>query len=234
MTLNIYASSSSGNAYRISDGKTSLLLDAGLSIKALREAMGFEISGIDGCLITHEHKDHSEGARDILRLGVDTYTSSGTAKLCGLSGYRVHIVKALKQLNIGTFTVLPFDVEHDAEEPLGFLIYSRETKEKLLYFTDTHYLKYKFSGLTHIMGECNYSMELLKKKRRAGKINDFVAARVMHSHMSLETFIEFLKATDTDKLQAVYLLHLSESNSDEKLFRKEVEKVAGSAKIYIC
>ncbi len=234
MTVNVYASGSSGNAYRISDGKTSLLLDAGLSIKGLREAMGFDLSGLNGCLITHEHQDHCKGAKDILRSGIDIYTSTGTAKQCGLSGYRVILVKALNQFEIGTFVILPFDVEHDAEEPLGFLIYSKETKDKLLYFTDTHYLKYKFAGLTHILGECNYSMELLKRNRRAGKANDFVAARVMHSHMSLESFVEFLKATETDKLQAVYLLHLSDTNSDEELFRKEVEKVAGNAKIYIC
>ncbi len=37
-----------------------------------------------------------------------------------LKGHRFKVIKALKQFNVGNFTILPFDTEHDAAEPLRF------------------------------------------------------------------------------------------------------------------
>lgn len=60
--------------------------------------------------------------------------------------------------------MLPVKTEHDAKEPLGFLIYSRTTREKLLFATDTYYIRYRFPGLTHIMIECNYAIDIMCRK----------------------------------------------------------------------
>ena len=159
MEIRVLASGSSGNTYRISDGETALLLDAGIPLKAIQAGLGFRVRDIMGCFVTHAHKDHSKAAKDLARLGVDIYTSRGTVDACGLTGHRIKVVRALEELVVGTFRVLPFDVQHDAPEPLGFLCTSTATGEKLLYFTDTYYLKYRFQGVTHIMAECNYSEE---------------------------------------------------------------------------
>ena len=58
MEIKVLASGSSGNAYRISDGETALLLDAGIPIRVIKEALNFQVRNLDGCLITHEHGDH--------------------------------------------------------------------------------------------------------------------------------------------------------------------------------
>ena len=70
-------------------------------------------------------------------MGVNIYTSQGTADMANLTGHRICTVRALESFHAGTFEVLPFDVEHDVPEPLGFLIRSTVTGEKVLYFTDT-------------------------------------------------------------------------------------------------
>jgi phosphoribosyl 1,2-cyclic phosphodiesterase len=233
MDIKILASSSAGNAYRISDGRTSLLLDAGIPIKAIQVGCEFKVTQMDGCFVSHSHKDHSKAAKDLARLGVDIYTSQGTIEACGLSGHRIHAVKALQELTIGTFKVLPFDVQHDAPEPLGFLFTSVETGEKLLYFTDTYYIKYKFQGLTHIMAECNYDAETLQRSVDAGYIPIELVPRLVKSHMSLEHFLDLLKANDLSKVRQIYLLHLSNNNSDEKRFKEEVQKLTG-AEVYVC
>lgn len=233
MDIKVLASSSAGNAYRISDGRTSLLLDAGIPIKAIQVGCGFKVTQMDGCFVSHSHKDHSKAARDLAKLGVDIYTSKGTIEACGLSGHRIHAIKALQELTIGTFKVLPFDVQHDAPEPLGFLFTSVETGEKLLYFTDTYYIKYKFQGLTHIMAECNYDAETLQRSVDAGYIPIELVPRLVKSHMSLEHFLDLLKANDLSKVRQIYLLHLSNNNSDEKRFKEEVQKLTG-AEVYIC
>jgi phosphoribosyl 1,2-cyclic phosphodiesterase len=233
MDIKVLASGSSGNAYVVSDGTTTLLLDAGIPMKAIRAGCGYKLYEAAGCLITHAHQDHSKAAKDLIKNGIDIYTSFGTIKECGLSGHRVHTVRALEVFGIGTFRVLPFDVQHDAPDPLGFLCESTETGEKLLYFTDTYYVKYRFSGLTHIMAECNYSQEGVRKSIEAGYIPVELAPRLVKSHMSLEHLTDMLKANDLSRVQQIYLLHLSDNNSDERRFREEVQKQTG-AEVYVC
>lgn len=233
MEIKILASGSTGNAYRISDGKTGLLLDAGIPLKAIQVGCQFRVTQIKGCFVSHAHGDHSKAVKELAKLGVDIYTSQGTIEACGLTGHRIHTVKSLEEITVGTFKVLPFDVQHDVPEPLGFLFTSAETGEKLLYFTDTYYIKYRFQGLTHIMAECNYDKETLQRSVDAGYIPLELVPRLMKSHMSLEHFLDVLKANDLREVRQIYLLHLSNNNSDEKRFKEEVQKLTGT-EVYVC
>lgn len=233
MDITVIASGSSGNAYRISDGDTALLLDAGIPLQRIKQALNFRVRDLAGCLITHAHGDHAKAAGDLAKAGVDVYTSQGTIDACRLTGHRMKPVKALQEVMIGTFAVLPFDVQHDAPEPLGFLLTSRRTGEKLLYFTDTYYLKYRFTGLTHIMGECNYSMDIVEQSVRNGYIPPELVPRLIKSHMSLEHFLDLLKANDLHEVKQIYLLHLSNNNSDAERFREAVQKLTGT-EVYVC
>nr|DAO88672.1 MAG TPA: Metal-dependent hydrolases of the beta-lactamase superfamily I [Caudoviricetes sp.] len=233
MDITVIASGSSGNAYRISDGDTALLLDAGIPLQRIKQALNFRVRDLAGCLITHAHGDHAKAAGDLAKAGVDVYTSQGTIDACRLTGHHMKAMKALQEVMIGTFAVLPFDVQHDAPEPLGFLLTSRRTGEKLLYFTDTYYLKYRFTGLTHIMGECNYSMDIVEQSVRNGYIPPELVPRLVKSHMSLEHFLDLLKANDLHEVKQIYLLHLSNNNSDAERFREAVQKLTGT-EVYVC
>lgn len=233
MNITVIASGSSGNAYRIDDGETSLLLDAGIPLRLMKQALNFRVRDIVGCLITHAHGDHAKAAGDLAKAGVDIYTSKGTLDACRLTGHRMKAVEALKEINIGTFAVLPFDVQHDAPDPLGFLLTSRATGEKLLYFTDTYYIKYRFTGLTHIMGECNYSMDIIEQSVRNGYIPPELVPRLIKSHMSLDHFLDLLRANDLRQVKQIYLLHLSNNNSDAERFKEAVQKLTGT-EVYVC
>lgn len=226
------ASGSSGNAYRVTDGETPLLLDAGIPIRAIQIALDFRLRALGGCFITHCHGDHSKAARDLMRLGVDVYTGRGTVEACGLQGHRIHITTPLEQVQVGSWDVLPFDVQHDAPDSQGFLFTSRATGEKLLYFTDTYFIKYRFSGLTHIMAECNYSKEALQRSVAAGYISASMAPRLFRSHMSLEHLKDMLNANDLSNLQQIFLLHLSNNNSDEQQMKTEIERLTG-VEVYV-
>lgn len=232
MDITIIASGSTGNAYRVSDGRTSVLIEAGVQIKKIQAVVGYTLRDISACLVSHEHNDHIRSVPDLAKFGIDIFASSGTLECKKLSGHRYHAVSALKTFDVGSLTVMPFGVQHDAVEPLGFLIKSVLTGEKLLYFTDTYYLKYSFSGLNYIMGECNYEREIVFKNIENGVIDHSRATRLMKSHMSLEHFLEFLKATDLSGLRQIYLLHLSNDNSDAELFKREIQKATG-AEVYI-
>ncbi|WP_019420154.1 MBL fold metallo-hydrolase [Paenibacillus sp. OSY-SE] len=219
-------SSSAGNAYRVTDGQTALLLEAGLRYKDIQRALEFRMSDIDACLITHDHGDHSKSAKDVMKAGINIYTGQGTADALGLLGHRLRPVVARQQFTIGTWTILPFEVEHDAAEPLGFLL-ANQAGDKLLFATDTYYVRYRFSGLTHIMVECNYSMSILRENIAAGRVPAAMKNRLLRSHFSLENVLDFLRANDLQRVQEIWLLHLSDNNSDEELFKREVQALTG-------
>lgn len=233
MNIKIIASGSSGNAYTVSDGKTTFLIECGLPFKTLQKKSGFALSGIDACLISHAHADHAKSVCDVMNRGIDVYTSQGTIKALGISGHRLKPIASMEKFAAGTFEIMPFDVEHDAPESLGFLICSQETGEKLLYFTDTSYLKYTFPGLTHIMAEANYSIELLNKNAESDPQTAALKNRIIQNHMSIGTLCELLKANDLSKLQQIYLIHMSAGNADPEEFKQRIQQLTG-AEVYTC
>lgn len=220
------ASGSSGNCYHITDGSTPLLLECGIPFREIQKGVGFRTSEIAACLISHEHKDHCKSIKDVVKAGIDCYMSSGTADAINLQHHRIKRVKAKERIKIGTWDILPFDVQHDVSEPYGFLLMNKNGK-KVLFATDTYYIRYKFTGLTHIMVECNYSMKILNENIASGRVPKLMKKRLMRSHFSLENVKDFLKANDLSKVEEIWLLHLSDNNSDEDLFKREIQALTG-------
>lgn len=231
MEIQVIASGSSGNCYRIRDGTTSLLLECGIQIQRIQQALSFHLTDIDGCLISHEHGDHSKAAHDVLKAGIDIYTSKGTAIALGLTGHHMKLVQEKEAFSIGMFTILPFDTEHDAAEPLGFLI-ADQSGDKLLFATDTYYIKYKFQRLTYIMIECNYSVDILNDNIEAGQVPGVLKNRLLKSHFSLEHVKDFLRANDLSIVKGIWLIHLSNNNSNAEQFKREIMELTGKP-VYI-
>lgn len=223
MKLKTIASGSKGNCYLLETDKGSLLIEAGIPIKQIKRALNYNFSNIIGCLISHEHMDHAKSIKDIAKLGIDVYASRGTFEALNCVGHRFIPMVPKQTKVIGEFEVLPFQTEHDAIEPLGFLIRYRD--KKLLFATDTCYLRYKFLGLTHLAIECNYVRSIMEDMLNQGLIDIKRATRTMKSHMSLENLVEFLKANDLSKVQELYLLHLSDDNSNIDIIKNEIRKV---------
>lgn len=226
MEIKVLASGSSGNCYHISNDRNSILIECGLPWKQIQQGVNFRTSQLAGCLVTHEHQDHCKAVRDVMKAGIDCYMSQGTAEALKLSGHRLHIVEPLKQFKVGAWAVLPMDAQHDAKNPLGFLL-ADKAGNKILFATDTYYLKYKFSGLTHILVECNYALDILQENVAARLVPVAVKNRVLRSHFSLEHVKDFLKANDLSKVREIWLLHLSDSNSDAARFKRGVQELTG-------
>lgn len=215
----------------VTDGSTKILLECGIKFKEIQRGLNFETSDIAACLITHEHKDHCKGINEVLKAGIDCYMSAGTASEINVQHHRIHNIKAKQKLTIGTWSVMPFEANHDVLEPLNFLLVN-QVGEKLLFATDTFYIKYKFKGLTHIMIEANYSLKILEEKIAAGSLPEVMKTRLMRSHFSLENVKDFLKANDLSKVEEIWLLHLSDTNSDAEQFKREIAEQTGKM-IYV-
>ena len=227
MDIKILASGSSGNAYRISDGKTILLLDAGIPFRAIQVGCDFRTGSISGCLVTHRHDDHAKAIPKMLQRGMHVYSNDAVAAL--YPGVRA--MKPLLEYGIGTFSVLPFEVEHDVS-CFGYQVESLATGEKLVYITDSAYVKYTFTGLTHLMVEANYAQEIIVDNAKNERIPVYLAERVIKTHMSIETLLGLLRANDMSAVRQIYLLHLSDGNSDAESFRHQVQQETG-AEVYI-
>lgn len=221
-----FASSSYGNFIVIDNMESRLLLDCGIPWKRALAYLGHRLDNVAGCLLTHGHGDHSRGIKDAAKAGVDIYLSHGEAETMGLFSHRFHrLFPRVNTIIGGGWKILGFPVVHDSAEPFGFVVSSGA--DRLLYLTDTAYSEYMVPGVTHLIIECNHSRAILKAKHERGEIDPAHMRRVMESHMSLERVKDMIKANGWCRLQEIHLTHLSRENSDEALFKKEIQAITG-------
>ena len=216
MFLKVLGSSSKGNCYIISDSDEVLILECGIRMEIVKQALDFDLSKVVGCLLTHEHKDHSGAIKDFVRSGITLYSSAKTFASLGFQSHHFQAVVHNVSFTIGNFTILPIKVMHDAAEPFGYYI-SHPAMGNLLFLTDTFYSEYVFPGLHHILIECNYSVDIVNKNL-AGSASVSLRDRVLFSHMELSTTLQMLRSNDLKNVRNIMLIHLSDKNSDSALF----------------
>lgn len=227
MELKIISTGSIGNAYILSNGDEALLIECGVNIKDIKKALDFDLSKVVGCLVTHEHQDHCKAVKEVSKLGIRVYSGLRTLLAMGINcSYKSYIVMAKHPFMIGNFKVMAFDVKHDAAEPFGFLIEHADCG-KVLFLTDTYYCEYTFKGLNNIIIEANYSKEIIDRKFGSDSGKEFLRNRILRSHFSLANCKDMLSANDLTQVNNIVLIHLSDSNSNEKQFQKEVADLTG-------
>lgn len=228
MRLRVLGSGSKGNGYVMYNDSEALVIECGVPYRHCLEALEFNRRKITGAIVSHEHGDHAKYVAQYLEAAIPVYSSKGTADALRIKELEraPRILRNKKAVAIGGFSVLPFDVKHDAAEPFGYLISHREIGT-CLFATDTYYLRYTFKGLTQIMLECNYDSDILERNVTEGAVPMIVRNRVYRSHMSIDTCISTLKANDLTKVANIVLLHLSGNNSAPMLFRHKVEEQTG-------
>lgn len=234
MNILSIASSSAGNCYRISDGISALLLEAGIPIRRIKLGLNYRLSGIDGCLVTHGHQDHCRAVKDLVKAGIDVYATAETLEAAGVGcEHRTNVIDMHKQFTINTFVIKPFETQHDCPGSVGYLIYSTATKERLVFITDSYYVRYKFKKLNYIMLECNYAADILQANVNNGSLPEAQRTRLMQSHFSLEHVKQFLRANDLSRVHEIYLIHLSAGNSDTVRFKRDIQAVTGK-RVIVC
>ncbi|OPY78314.1 MAG: putative metallo-hydrolase YycJ [Syntrophorhabdus sp. PtaU1.Bin153] len=225
-------SSSAGNAYLVtSEGVPPLLLECGIPIKKLREKLwshGVSLSYLAGCLVSHEHGDHSRAVKDLLRAGVDCYMSYETAKALDVDiSHRVYSINlaSASPLLLPSWIVKFFPLVHDAAGASGFFI--GNGKERLLFIPDTAFVTNRFENVNLMAVECNHISDILSENILSGHVPAAVGRRVRRNHMGLNTVIKMLKANDLSKCREIWLLHLSDANSDEARMVRAVQEATG-------
>lgn len=241
-------SSSSGNAYifKLSDNEgfeEQILVECGLPYKELiRRAVGqgLRLSETQACLITHMHNDHAYAIREVASLcPVFTSLSTFNAKRI-LPPHSSCILKDWQMTYITPhIKVLPFKVEHDCDEPFGFIIKGFE--ETILFVNDSKAVTYDLSDFkfTYCFVECNYEDKFvhieynnaLKSGNRL-EINRY--NRIMNSHMGLYGTKKLLKSLDLNNCKGIFLMHLSDMNAREREMKKQIGLLFPAIPIYCC
>lgn len=246
MKLHIIGSSSDGNGYVLEAESSALVIEAGVPLKAVKQALGWNIAKVSGCIITHEHGDHAGRVKEYLQDTVMPICASfGTAEAMAsrTEGLRrgLTVVKSGELYELGDFKIIPQRLElidsdgghytHDAAEPFCYQIHHPEMGA-VLFATDTYCLPRRFTGLASILIECNYAQDILDRNVAIGIVDEKRRDRTVTSHMSLDNCIhELTHKTDLGDVRRIVLIHGSDDNSDPGRFKREVAAATGKTVI---
>lgn len=206
MKFRCLGSGSSGNCYILENDSEALVIEAGIPFMTVKKALDFNINKIVGVLVSHQHLDHAKYSAEYEKAGIPVFRP-----------YESDMERHVR--TYGEFVIKSFPLVHDVP-CCGFLIRHPETG-KVLYASDTEYIKYRFRDLSHILVEANYSRKYLEEDGAGAEKR----AHVLQDHMEITTTCDFLKMNNNPNLRSVILLHMSARNGAPEEFVAEAGKV---------
>jgi phosphoribosyl 1,2-cyclic phosphodiesterase len=221
LSFSVLGSSSSGNSTLVTDGSTSILLDAGLPVR-YTASMVEELTGrngIDGIFISHEHSDHTRNLFPLAkRYGCPVYLSPPVSWYMGKrDDVNVQEIKDGRPVNIGNMFITPFLVPHDAIDPFGFVVESSDSSMALI--TDLGNAEEDIIDMLKdrdgLVIESNHDLDMLMNGRYPG----YLKRRIMDrkGHLSNQQCCELLDKVIGPRTKDIVLVHLSEENNDPLL-----------------
>jgi len=228
----ILGSGSTGNAAVIADGETSVLVDAGLSVRELERRLslvGRSSRELAAVLVTHEHRDHAGWAgRFCERHHRPVYMTALTRSVAELGGAEVRVFESGARFRVGTIEVQAVPIPHLAADPVAFVAGSNGRSAGIL--TDlgclTSRIRQAFRGLDVLVLEANHDPELL----RLGRYPEFLKRSIGgdRGHLSNLQAASAAAELATDRTQQVFLAHLSEENNRPELAVRTVRRALES------
>ncbi len=226
LQLCILGSGSSGNCTYVASGTTAILIDAGLSARAIGqrlESAGASAAAVRGICVSHEHSDHTTGLRVLhQKQGIPLYANRGTADALqrdpDLQGLPWQVFTTGSAFTIGDLSVEPFSVPHDAYEPVGFIIRCGDLRVGVV--TDmgiaTTLVRERLRGCRALVVESNYDEQMLRDcPNRPWHLKQRIMGR--QGHLSNQGAAALLTEIATPDLDTVYLAHLSKDCNQPEL-----------------
>lgn len=220
LSVCMLASGSKGNAIYISDGLTSILVDAGLSgieIERRLQSKGLCPEDLDAIIVSHEHNDHIQGVGILSRrFDLPVYINRKTIKAA--SSYIGNVQNIVNfetgsAFAINNLKIHPFSISHDAEDPAGFTICLNNTKIGIA--TDlgiaTAMVKEHLKGCNLLILEANHDPDMLQNGPYPWPLKQRIKDRT--GHLSNEESKNLLHEVQHDGLKHIILAHMSETNN---------------------
>lgn len=183
------ASGSKGNCVYLGTGQTKILIDAGISAKALQARLGeinVDLAEIDAILITHEHTDHIQGLKTLAyKMGIPVLANHETAK--GIVDVfhdcpKFKIFSTGESFEFGDLEIHPFSIQHDTVDPVAFTI--KTGSLKLGFCTDlgfaTTLVQSKLQECDYLYLEANHQISMVHSSSRPMIYKQRVLSRSGH------------------------------------------------------
>jgi phosphoribosyl 1,2-cyclic phosphodiesterase len=229
------ASGSKGNCHALSDGERTLLIDAGISLKQIRqrlEGLDFNPGEVQGLALTHEHSDHIGALGVILRrtewailATADTRKAAEKAQDVQIPNHRWVELEPGHPLDWQGWRVLPFALPHDAADPVAYRVELGGFACAVV--TDlghpTALVADHLQELDLLVLEANHDVDMLREGDYPPQLKARILSRV--GHLSNASMAELLARVCSPRLKRLVLAHLSESNNHPDLARFAAEEV---------
>ncbi len=243
--VSFLGSGSSGNCAVVRADGTSVLVDAGLSMKETERRLalrGTSLDAISAIFLTHEHADHVYAALDLnRRRGIPVFASRGTAVAGGFPGplfADVRPVAGGKEMVLGNLHVRVTSTPHDGAEPVCY-VFADGGGRRVGIATDLGHLS---SAVLEALGDCdvlgleaNHDEDLL----RSGLYPPYLKKRILSpvGHLSNECAAEGLRCLVGPRTRAVVALHVSRHNNTcalaERVFREVLDETGTEASLAV-
>jgi len=231
MELCALGSGSKGNALIVSCRHEALLIDIGFSRKealARLEKLKYDTARLKAALLTHEHDDHVKGCKLFCNsFKIPVCASAATAHVLRQKDKLPELVYEFEvgsDFEIAGFTVSPFAVDHDAKDPVGFVIRRGDCKVGIA--TDLGNVNVltqkRLSDCDILILESNYDREMLMNSDR----ELFLKRRILGRSGHLDN-LDALAALDVllaPKTKMLMLVHLSSDCNCAQLVRNMFEQ----------
>lgn len=215
-------SGSSGNCLLACAGDTRVLIDAGMTGRAILGELcklGVSPDTLCGILVTHEHSDHIRSVGMLSRkFDLPVYASEGTwcameEKVQGVAPKNQRVFAAGQDFFVGSLGVQPFSIPHDAADPVGFSLL--HGGGKIAVATDLGHLSPSWmqavSGAQVLMLESNHDLDMLARGPYPARLKQRIRGR--KGHLSNEDCAKALTELVPTGLRSVILGHLSGENN---------------------
>lgn len=232
-------SGSNGNCYYIGNDEEAVLIDAGISSRETeRRLKRQELSArkIKAIFITHEHADHIGGLRKMAkRHNLPVYITSGTRRETRLEWRDIQVRTFVphEEIVIGKLRVTPFPIQHDANDPHGFIVSHVDVTVGV--FTDlgttSPVLQSYFQRCHAAFLEANYDEGMLEAGTYPPMLKDRI--RGDKGHLSNLQALEFFMTARSPFLSHLFLSHLSHNNNAPEIVHQLFSEVAGTTEIVI-
>ncbi len=234
MRFTSIASGSSGNVSYIGTENTHILVDAGVTMKAINAglaSLSLSLADISAIFITHEHIDHIRALGTISRkYAIPMYGTLETlrevllTKSLGLVDRELlHPILPDQKLTVGDLSVLPFSIDHDAANPCAYRI--EDGKHRVAVATDLgHFDAYiceHLQQLDAMLVEANHDLRMLE----TGPYPLTLKRRILsdHGHLSNNNTGKMLNEILHDGIKHIFLGHLSKENNLPELALRTVQ-----------
>ena len=171
------------------------------------------------------HGDHAnkDTIRKVIQYGIPTYSCEETREI----DKRIINIKKGRKTSIGGFKIQPIPLKHSCE-CFGYLIETQDN-QRIVFATDCCEFLYKIKNVNHWLIECNWSEDVL-----IDNMCDNAEMRSRHEHhLELNDTIFALKENFSSSMNTIVLLHLSNGNSNEEMFKSRISEELGFFNVHI-